>query len=460
MSGLPSGKLISWYGDDFTGSSAVMDVLSAAGIKSVLFLDVPDAGLQAEFADCQAIGIAGVARAHSPDWMDRNLPAVFEFMATVGAPIAHYKICSTLDSSPTAGSIGHAISLAQPVLGGEWCPIMVAAPELGRYQAFGNVFARAGDTTYRLDRHPVMSRHPVTPMDEADIRRHLMLQTDVEIGLLSLEALRSNEAADAVVDEAIASGKPVAVDAMDRADMVAAGRAIWERRGERLLAVGSQGIEYALIEYWREAGLIGPVPADPGANAVDQIVVVSGSVSQLSAQQIAWAQANGFEGVPLDAARLLSDGDFDAAVGDAVERVRAALATGRSVVVHTALGPDDPAVGRFNAALSASGLDPAEGNARVGRALGRILSRILDQTDIQRVVVSGGDTSGFATMELGVRALTLLATTVPGAALCTAYRNEAPPIQLALKGGQMGPENYYGWIRNGKSPDQTGLGRI
>ncbi|MBV5333578.1 four-carbon acid sugar kinase family protein, partial [bacterium] len=51
---------------------------------------------------------------------------------------------------------------------------MVGAPFLRRYVAFGNLFARAGDITYRLDRHPTMSNHPITPMTEGDLRLHLV----------------------------------------------------------------------------------------------------------------------------------------------------------------------------------------------------------------------------------------------------------------------------------------------
>ena len=42
-----------------------------------------------------------------------------------------------------------------------------------RYTAFGHLFAGYQGKTYRIDRHPVMSRHPVTPMDEADLALHL-----------------------------------------------------------------------------------------------------------------------------------------------------------------------------------------------------------------------------------------------------------------------------------------------
>ena len=55
---------------------------------------------------------------------------------------------------------------------------------MGRFQCFGNLFALAHGKGYRLDRHPVMSQHPVTPMDEADLGRHLARQTEKPIGLV------------------------------------------------------------------------------------------------------------------------------------------------------------------------------------------------------------------------------------------------------------------------------------
>ena len=69
---------------------------------------------------------------------------------------------------------------------------MIGAPNLGRYQIFGNLFARSGLDTepFRLDRHPTMRQHPITPMAEADVRQHLALQTNVNVGLV--DVLRLN----------------------------------------------------------------------------------------------------------------------------------------------------------------------------------------------------------------------------------------------------------------------------
>lgn len=102
---------ITWYGDDFTGSAAVMEVLAFAGLPSVLFTDIPDAALMDRFADCRGVVIASTARSHGPGWMQANLPAPFGFLHGLGAPILHYKICSTCDSAPESGSIGRAIEV-------------------------------------------------------------------------------------------------------------------------------------------------------------------------------------------------------------------------------------------------------------------------------------------------------------------------------------------------------------
>ena len=67
-------------------------------------------------------------------------------------------------------------------------PLAVGLPLLGRYVAFGNLFALSGLDTepFRLDRHPTMSRHPVTPMNESDLRVILTGQTALPVELLDV----------------------------------------------------------------------------------------------------------------------------------------------------------------------------------------------------------------------------------------------------------------------------------
>src|SRR6202008_4623813 len=97
-----------------------------------------------------------------------------------------------------------------------WTPLVVADPGMGRYQASGNLFARVRGTVHRLDRHPAMSRHPVTPMDEADLCRHLARQTELKTGLVDFVAIKDGEA-DAQLEREVGAGaRIVSIDVLDQ----------------------------------------------------------------------------------------------------------------------------------------------------------------------------------------------------------------------------------------------------
>ncbi len=444
---------ITWFGDDFTGSAAVMEVLAFAGVPSVLFTDVPDAPLVARFAGARAVGIASTARSHGPDWMRAHLAAPLRWLHDRGAPILHYKICSTFDSAPTVGSIGCALDVALTVRPAAAVPMMTAAPVMRRYQAFGHLFAGTAEGVFRLDRHPVMARHPVTPMAEADLLRHLAGQTALPAALIDLEDLAGDP--QARLDRALATGARVlSIDGMDARTDAAAGRLIWQNRDRMGLVFGSQGVEYALVRHWQDIGLIPPPPPAPSAGEVPMIAAVSGSVSPVTARQLSWAGANGFALLGFDAATVCGEaGDLAREEARVAEAAIAAATRGISPLVHSAAGRDDPAVARFRAALSRSRCPAEEANQRLGEALGRILDTVLRATGIRRAVISGGDTSGHGMRQLGLHALVALAPTLPGAALCTAHGvGPHDGLQIALKGGQMGSDDYFGWIRAGGGP--------
>ena len=442
--------LVTWYGDDFTGSAAVMEVLAFAGIDAVLFSDVPSATLQARFKDVQAIGIASTARTHDPKWMEANLPEPLRYLDGLNAPILHYKVCSTFDSSPVSGSIGKAIEVGLSVRPADAVPVLTAAPQMLRYQAFGNLFAGSLDGVHRLDRHPVMSRHPVTPMDEADLMRHLGKQTSIPSALIDLEALWSDPTM--ALNQALANGARIlSIDSMEEKSESSAGRLIWENRDRLGFVVGSQGVEYALVRHWQEAGILPIATETKGAGKVSQIAAVSGSVSPTTANQLAWSAAHGFSLIEFDATKALeSDSALSAETERAIASALNAASAGASPLVYSAAGPDDTAVENFRAALSHSQMTSEEANARIGKSLGDVLDRVLTNGAILRAVVSGGDTSGHAMRALGLEALVALAPTIPGAALCTGHgEGKHDGLQIALKGGQMGSEDFFGWIRDG-----------
>lgn len=448
--------LLIFYGDDLTGSCDAMEALSLNGVRAALFLEPPQpAQMQGRFADLQAVGVAGTSRTMTPPQMDEVLPDVFARLAKLDAGIFHYKICSTFDSSPETGSIGRALDIGQRIFRSPFVPLLVGAPALKRYCLFGNLFATVGDKTFRLDRHPTMSRHPVTPMRESDLRVHLARQTATHIALLDILKLTGMPAE---VDRNLAhvlESRPdvVLFDTLDDARLAEAGRLIWSQCNDRtLFVVGSSGIEYALAAHWRNNGVI--LRSNDFSRSVDtakQIIVVSGSCSPVTGGQIEWALEKGFAGIELDASKL-ADPDHAATERAAAKRqALTALTGGRSVVLFSARGPADPQIEALRRAASARGLDLPSARERLAEQQGIILRELLEATGLRRAVIAGGDTSSHAARQLGIYALELLTPIAPGSPLCRASSSDArfDGLEIALKGGQGGQADYFGSILRG-----------
>lgn len=427
--------LLTYYGDDFTGSTDVMEVMTWAGLPTVLFVEPPSDEQLARFPDVRAVGVAGESRSRPPEWMDAHLPAIFKRLRALAAPLCQYKVCFTFDSSPDVGSIGRALEIGLGVFGARWAPIVVGAPKLSRYQAFGNLFATVSRETYRLDRHPTMSRHPMTPMDEADLREHLARQTKLRVGLVDLLALRDGRAPGRLAEEVTAGAQAVLCDVIDQASLEAVGELVWENRHEGRFTVSSSGLQYALTAYWRAIGQIGEPTVPSGAGNVDRLVVISGSCSPETEASIRWALDNGYVGVRLDA-REVAEGRGEDALSTALK----ATGEGRSVVVYTALGPDD------------EGFVSADANfqSRLGARLARLARDILFQSGVRRAIVCGGDTSSRVGRTLDAYALTAICPMAPGSPLCRLW-SEGPlnGLEMVLKGGQRGGPGFFEEVRRG-----------
>ena len=275
-----------------------------------------------------------------------------------------------------------------------------------------------------------MSRHPVTPMDEADLRLHLARQTGLPVVLAGADWPSRGIAL---------------LDVHDDATQLVAGR--------RLLAlpphaapfvIGSSGVEYALMRALADAGTISGRAAFAPLARVEQTMVVSGSVSPTTERQIRHALAQGFDAVPISAVALACG--EPQVMAEAVERSLGILQRGRSPLVHTALGAATDEGARIDAS--------SDGRRNIGEGLGRILGGVLARTGLSRVMIAGGDTSSHALGQLDIFALTtrhpLPAT--PGSPLCNAA--SALPrlngLEIALKGGQVGGDDYFVRLRDGR----------
>ncbi len=463
--------LIAYYGDDFTGATDVMESLARAGLRTVLFLRPPTPKQLAQFPGLRAFGIAGGSRMMSPVQMQHELPTAFRALKASGAAFIHYKICSTFDSSPTIGSIGKAIELGRRVFGEAATPLVVGVPVLGRYVVFGNLFARSGldSEPVRLDHHPTMSRHPITPMDQADIRLHLARQTKLPVELIDVlkldQACAATEAGESgtgflvltpgrATATAKSSAPIILFDTLREAHSPVIGHLIASQRRHdgQLFCVGSSGLEYALIAHWRKTGSIARAARTDHRPATtrNQIITVSGSCSPVTDRQIRLAVNGTYVEVACDTGLLAHPKGMKSAVAAALTRARSALEAGQNVIFHTARGPVDPRRADFaRAARRGPGHTRAEKFATAGETLGKGLAFILEAalrtTGARRAIVCGGDSSTTVARALGIVALEFIAPLAPGGPLCRVHApgRIAHGCEVVFKGGQVGRDSFF-----------------
>lgn len=442
----PNDLLLGYYGDDFTGSTDAMEALTRAGVPTVLFLEPPDGEGLRRFAGIRAVGVAGLTRSLPTESIKKELKPALEALRALKLPLVHYKVCSTFDSSPEIGSIGRAIDIGQALFASPFVPVVVGAPALARYVIFGNLFARSGleSEVFRLDRHPTMSRHPITPMDESDLRLHLARQTAKPIGLfdaVDLERLDPFERRRHL-DDLVAGGSQVVLfDSLYDRHLEAIGELLWARStpDSPLFAVGSSGVEYALAAHWRRIGAVEPRVSWPSRPS-ERVVVVSGSCSPVTDEQIRYAVDRGFVELPVETECLLSPESGAAEQRRLTSDALEALGRGRSVIIHTCRGPGDPR--RHATSGRLEGKSSAE---LLGAALGDILREVVERSRVQRAAVAGGDTSSYVARRLGIVALEMAAPLAPGAPLCRVHAPGSPVdgLELAFKGGQVGKRDFF-----------------
>jgi uncharacterized protein YgbK (DUF1537 family) len=258
---------------------------------------------------------------------------------------------------------------------------------------------------------------------------------------LTLDAMTGAEAAQDRFAALRAEGAAgIAIDTLDARTQAIAGALIDGMR----FVIGSQGVESALVAHWRETGWLGNAPDVAPPSPVTRIAAVSGSVSSVTAAQIAQGEKAGFRAVPLESAALVG-ADRGAAIDSALARASAVLADGGSPIVCTARGPDDPGIARLTVACRQGNVTKAGAETAIGSALGYILHRLIVMHDLTRVVVAGGDTSGRVLAALPLFALRPLAPISAGASLMSGVSDDPTfdGIEIVLKGGQMGPPDLF-----------------
>jgi 3-dehydrotetronate 4-kinase len=367
--------------DDFTGATDIATGFASRRRRAIV---VTDPAGDAEVGDAEVVVVALKSRtAPVAEAVAASVDAL-ERLQALGCTRFAFKYCSTFDSTDT-GNIGPVLDALMERTGAARSIVVPAFPANGRTVYQGHLFV--GD---RLLEDSPMRNHPLTPMTRSRLVDLLAPQTTRSVGQIPLAAVRG----DLPAALAAATEDYLVLDAVTDADLEASGAAG--------LALGSPEGETD--------------PADAWSTPAGRDLVLCGSASARTGEQIASAAAHGAPMRRLDL-------DADDPSGDALTWLDGQ--TGSPVIYATGT-PGDVRP------------DAAE---RVEAALAEIAVTAVER-GFTRLIVAGGETSGAVTTALGVRALRIGPSLGPG--VCWAEgATPAGPVALALKSGNFGAPDLF-----------------
>jgi uncharacterized protein YgbK (DUF1537 family) len=404
--------------DDFTGATDLASTLVAEGMRVVQVLGLPDE--QTDIGDADAVVVALKSRTCDPGLAVRQSLTACDWLRGRGAGQIVFKYCSTFDST-ARGNIGPVADALLEATGTPLALVCPAFPANGRTVYKGTLFVHDLPLA-----ESSMKDNPLTPMRESSLIRLMEAQSGHRCGLIPWQTVRAGEeAVRARVAELAAAGHRYAVaDALTDDDLRLLGAAARDHG----LVTGGSGIATGLPGNLRGAGRIGAADAPSLPRAAGRALVLAGSCSTATREQIAqvrniWP----IRKIDVDAAAAGRD-EVAAAVAWAD-----AQPAESPVLVYGSADPDEVAATQARYGAERAG-------ALVEDTLGGI-ARLLHGKGFDRIIVAGGETSGAVVTALGAAALRIGPQIAPGVPWCEAMG--ATPLALALKSGNFGSETFF-----------------
>jgi uncharacterized protein YgbK (DUF1537 family) len=421
--------------DDDTGASDLAGMLAEQALRTLLVIDLPEQKQFAEWSEGHhAVVMAEGTRNLRPAEARSRTRAALQLLKSRDPRAFQIKYCSTFDSTPE-GNIGPTIDAALEELEEEFTVALPALPVNGRttYQGYHFVHDRL------LSDSP-MREHPLTPMTEANLVRHLSHQTARRVGLAPYESVEAG--ADELArrfERLRAGGVSIAiVDCLTDAHVQTICRASVDLR----LVTGGSAFGQGLPAVWRGRGWVEEFDvqtATLSSTGHEQHgrLIVAGSCSVATRAQNRWLESQGAPAFRVEPRALLGEEFKRAAL---VESVRRHLAAGRDCLLYTT---DEPAeVARVQSWAAGAGMDVQTLGERLAYALADLVSETLEGAPAAGLVCAGGETSGALCRRLKLGALRVGRNIEPGVPLCYSLGRHRLPI--VLKSGNFGGEDFYG----------------
>ncbi len=406
--------------DDFTGATDLASFLVASGMRTIQVNGIPRSDELARYTNCDALVIALKSRSEPVEKAVADTLAALEVLQALGCRKTYFKYCSTFDSTPQ-GNIGPVIDALLDTLGETSTIVCPALPVNGRTVYQGHLFVFG-----QLLNESSMRNHPVTPMQDANLMR--LLEAQGAGKAINIPFATIDQGIDAIRQACSAAREHhryLITDALTHTHLKYLGAAAADFR----LVTGGSGLAADLCAEFESQGFVRTEPSQSIARIAAPTVILSGSCSAMTQQQVRHYQAAG--------PSLFVD-PFSVACGaqtlhHIVQWVDSQIAGGKVPLVYATA--DAEFVARVNAALGAQ-----TAQALLEKTLAE-LAQLCVQRGVRNLIVAGGETSGAVVKQLGCHAFHIGETITPGVPIVQTLGETK--INLVLKSGNFGQENFF-----------------
>jgi uncharacterized protein YgbK (DUF1537 family) len=409
--------------DDDTGATDLAGMLAERGMRAILLLEQPT---PEEFAhstkDADAVVIGTASRSIDPGEAYRRTRAAVALLQSAKPELIAIKYCSTFDSTP-AGNIGQSIDAAMDETGAEFTVALPALPVNGRTTYMGHHFVGR-----ELLSDSSMRDHPLNPMTESNLVKHLQSQTKRRVGLLALPDIQPGPArVRSRLKELCAEGVEIVVlDCTSDRDL----EILSEGIGDLPLLTGSSALGIRLPRSWKAKA------ADLLTTSFDSarrgFLVVAGSYSEATRRQNEWLAENGGTVFALDALELATRGNFEIPA-----QLWKLLRADQTCLLKITRNREE--VHRF---FREKGGTEIEAGERIAAGLARVVQETVSIAPPKGLVLAGGETASTIARVLGFRALRVGTNIEPGVPLCVTVAGS--PLPVVFKSGNFGSDDFYG----------------
>lgn len=393
--------------DDFTGASDAASFLVKGGMRTLLFNGIPENDIND--TDTDAIVIALKTRTQETTSAVADSLAAIDWLEKQGAKHFYVKYCSTFDSTPK-GNIGPICDAVMDALQVENTLLCPSLPVNGRTVKDAVLYVHG----IKLEESH-MRNHPLTPMRDSNLIRLMAPQSRYESRHLSWGDIE-------LVEHGRLKGRGYFIPDYESDED---GEKIIAAFGAMKLLTGGSGILTAWADY-----LLQQKNYDRKAlrGSEGRGVLLAGSCSKATLQQIAWFQERGGLSYKLYPDKILKK---EQGLDDIRQFLRAHK--DRDVLIYSSEMPQYLEEIRGETLLTYSLLIE---NMLAAAAV------IAKEEGVRHIIVAGGETSGAVTKALGYQAYWIGQSIAPGVPIMAPLEN--PEMRIVLKSGNFGQEEFFG----------------